>query len=150
MQAIELSRMATLTARSAKNVILVAIAAKILTACGSANPSGCSPISPPRLLYPKPGATGIADGHLALWFGYPVSPAVAFSRPRISSAGATIVGGAYATPSPGPLPPGAASPAPNDQVFVSSVASYTPATTYSVVLGRSACVSEVVGTFKTK
>src|ERR1022692_3339991 len=56
---------------------------------------------PPQLLYPQPGATGIADPHLQLWFGSPGDPSPIFFRPVISpnGGGQSVRGGAYSSPS---------------------------------------------------
>ena len=124
--------------------------AVFLGSCKGASPAtGCAGVKPPTLLYPQPGATGVADGHLTLFFGYPRNPDIAFGKPRLTSnGGVPIVGGPFSTPSPGPLPPGSATPAPGDQVFVSAIPTYAPATTYSVVLPR-ACGPGNVGSFST-
>jgi len=112
---------------------------------------GCTAVRGPELLYPRPGATGIADPHLALWFGSNGDPSSSFSRPVISpeGGGPSVRGGAYSSPSPGPLPSGAATPQPNEQVFVSTIPMYAPATTYNVIITGS-CGSGSAGTFSTK
>jgi hypothetical protein len=136
-----------------RNLILASffgVFAIFLGSCkGASSLSGCAGVRPPTLLCPQPGATGIAEGHLTLFFGYPRNPDIAFGKPRLISHGrAPIIGGPYSTPSPGPLPPGAASPPPGDQVFVSAIPTYAPTTTYAVSLPY-VCGPSNVGSFST-
>ena len=130
--------------------IILSIAA---TACGHIGISSCAAPQGPQLLFPNLGATGIVGANLTLYFAYGGNPAASgFSRPRIvpSGGGPTVVGGPYAVPSPGPLPPGSATPQPGfDQVFVSTLPTAAPATTYSVVV-IGECGSGSLGTFSTQ
>jgi hypothetical protein len=126
--------------------------AVVLFASGCRSMSeGCTAVAGPEILYPQPGATGIADPHLVLWFASNGDPSPSFSRPVISpnGGGQAVRGGAYASPSPGPLPSGAATPRPDEQVFVSAIPTYAPATTYNVII-TGGCGSGSVGTFSTK
>jgi hypothetical protein len=134
-----------------KRVFLVSAAVAIFASGCRGMVEGCIAVAGPELLYPRPGATGIADPRLVLWFGSNGDPSPGFSRPLISpnGGGPSVRGGAYSSPSPGPLPSGAATPRPNEQVVVSAIPTYAPATTYDVVITGS-CGSGSVGTFSTK
>lgn len=114
------------------------------------------PASPSmQLLYPQPGATAIPSGHLQMWFGAKVNPGTLYSPPSIGPVGGNPLtqGGPYALPSPGPTPPGSATPAPGDQVYVSDfgAAQLNPATTYSVGVTDLQChFPYTMGTFTTQ
>lgn len=102
--------------------------------------SSCLSVEPPVLLYPAPGATGIRQSRLQLYFGYPQNPGVSFAPPELTpSSGLAIVAGPYASPSPGPFPPGMATVPNGDQVFVSNVPGYESGTTYTVSVKSDTC-----------
>lgn len=137
-----------------KTTFFLASAVVVLVASGCQNhviTDQCFKESP-QLLYPQPGATGIADPHLQLWFGSPGDPSPIFFRPVMTpiGGGQSVRGGTYSSPSPGPLPSGAATPRPNDQVFVSAIPTFAPATTYNVTIASQGCAAGGVGTFSTK
>lgn len=128
-------------------VLSAALIACVLTACAGSNAvptntnSQCTGVAPPALLYPAPGATGIAAGNLTLYLGYPINPLPGFSVPTIvpSNGGASITGNVYTSPSPGPTPTGSLPLPSGDQEFVSSFAASSPGTTYAVNVTNAAC-----------
>ena len=114
--------------------------------------TGCTAIAPPALLFPAPGAAGINAGHLQLYFGYPSNPGPSFAVPSLTAnnGGATVTGGPYSIPSPGPVPPGSLPLPPGDKTFVSDIANYAAGTTYTVSVTNVACNSTyTVGAFST-
>lgn len=148
-----------------KSIAIVAL--PLLVACnGGGNaptpsPSpiveGCTPVAslPLQMLYPQPGATAIPSGHLQIWFGNKVNPGPLYSPPSIGPVGGNSLaqGGPYASPSPGPTPPGSATPAPGDQVYVSDFGAtqLTLKTTYSVTVTTLQCrFGYTMGTFTTQ
>jgi hypothetical protein len=113
--------------------------------------TGCTTVNLPELLFPAAGATNVAQSQLQLWFGYPTNPSTAFSPPVLTPVGnaASIVGGLYAVPAPGPTPAGSKTPPPGDAVFVSTVATLGAGTTYAVSISNTAGCEFFLGTVST-
>jgi hypothetical protein len=132
----------------------------VLAACGGGGTTStpaqvtgqCTGVSPPHLLYPQNGATGIAQANLQLYFGYPSNPGTAFAPPVLTpaNAGSPTTGGPYALDSAGALPSGAATPSPGDQVDTSAISSLATGTTYTVTIAGTVCAGTyTLGTFST-
>ncbi len=113
--------------------------------------AACTSVAPPMLGYPSAGATGINSGFLQLWFFYPRDPSTAFDAPVLSaSGGATLTGTPYASPSPGPTPPGLPATPRGDEVFVSSFTGVASTTTYTVTVTNPECGADTLGSFTTR
>jgi len=135
------------------------LAATAVVACtNSTNPpnqgpplfGGCTSVAPPMLLYPQNGATRIPTAHLTLYFAGSGS---GFSPPTLtpSNGGAALTGTPYSSPSPGPTPPGMATPPPGAPLVVSQ---FTPgvasSTTYTVSVNNNLCGPFTEGSFTTQ
>src|ERR1700688_1377412 len=72
-----------------KTTFFLVVAAVVIFASGCRNGAveGCTAPQGPSLLYPRPGATGIADTRLVLWFGSNGDPSPFYSRPVIAPNG---------------------------------------------------------------
>ncbi len=110
----------------------------------------CTTLVPPSLLYPAPGATTVPTASLQLYFGYANNPSPAFSPPVLtpSVAGSSLVGDAYASPSPGPTPAGSLPVPSGDQSYVSNITNAAAGMTYTVTL-TSECGTLSLGSFST-
>ncbi len=129
----------------------------LLAGCGSGMPGSagqvstyCTAVAPPVLLYPAPGASGITWVNLQLYFGYPYNPNAFFAPAVLTpTSGPALSAGPYASPSPGPYPPGMATVPNGDQVFVADVAPHVSGTTYTVSVKGNTCGTFTLGSFGT-
>ena len=112
----------------------------------------CASVFPPTLAYPSPGATGINSGLLQLWFFYPRDPSITFDPPVLtpSNSSASLQGSPYASPSPGPTPPGLPATPAGEQIFVSQFSLVAAATTYAVTVNNIMCGPDNLGSFTTR
>ncbi|HEV3153339.1 MAG TPA: hypothetical protein VGZ02_06030 [Candidatus Baltobacteraceae bacterium] len=122
----------------------LSLAAAGLAACGGATgvlKGACASVAPPALLYPASSTTGVPDGNLDIWVGYPENPSTAFSAPALTSPGiASVNGTAWLPPSPGPTnPPGLLTLPANDQYWTSGILALAPSTTYTVTVTNTLC-----------
>lgn len=131
----------------------------LVSACGGGGASStlnsqigqCTTVAPPQLVYPAPGATGIPAVHPDLYVSYGENPGVAFNPPVLSPAsGASITGAPWSVPSPGPQPPGSATPTMGPE-WISAFPTLSSATTYAVKVTHTLCgITYNIGSFTTQ
>lgn len=130
--------------------------ASVLAACGGGSVANstlntaCSSVAPPQLVYPAPNATG-ASATFDLYVSYPQNPGSAFGPPLLTpNSGGSVTGTPWGAPSPGPTPPGSATPTMGPE-WVSRIQNLLNATAYSVKVTNTTCNQTfTLGSFTTQ